>query len=42
MEVKEDFLNALQVCQQITEEDSAVRFPMRLFQDVLRIFAPLM
>lgn len=42
MEVKEDFLNTLKVCQQITEEDCAVRFPMRLFQDVLRIFAPLM
>lgn len=42
MEVKDDFLNTLQNCQQITEEDCKVNLPMRLFQDILRVFAPLM
>ena len=42
MEVKEDFLKTLEACQPVTEKDCNPRFFMRLFQDVLRLFAPLM
>lgn len=42
MEVKEDFLGTLQICQQITEKDCKVKLPMRLLQDILRVFSPLM
>lgn len=42
MEVKEDFLNTLDICQQVTEEDCRACFAMRLFQNILRLFAPLM
>lgn len=42
MEVKEDFLNTLEICQQITEKDCSFNVVMRLLQDVLRLFAPLM
>jgi cardiolipin synthase len=42
MEVKEDFLNTLEICQQITEKDCSSNVVMRLLQDVLRLFAPLM
>ena len=41
-EVKEDFLNTLKVCQPITEKDCHPGVVMKLFQDVLRLFAPLM
>jgi len=42
MEVKEDFLNTLEICQQITEQDCRGNIVTRLFQDILRLFAPLM
>lgn len=42
MEVKEDFLKTLEVCQQITEKDCKCSIFMRLFRVILRIFAPLM
>ena len=42
MEVKEDFLQTLDICQQITEDDCKANIALRLFQDILRLFAPLM
>ena len=42
VEVKEDFLKTLAICQQVTEEDCRANVAVRLFQDVLRLFAPLM
>ena len=42
MEIKEDFLQTLDTCQQITENDCKANIVVRLFQDVLRLFAPLM
>lgn len=42
MEVKEDFLKTLEVCQEITEADCKGGILKRLGQDILRIFAPLM
>jgi len=41
-EVKEDFLNTLNICQPVTMEDCKANIFMRLFQDILRLFAPLM
>lgn len=41
-EVKEDFLKTLEICDRITLEKCKSSLPMRLFQDVMRIFAPLM
>ncbi len=40
--IKEEFLDNLQVCQEISEDDCKCSLAMRLFQDVLRLFAPLM
>lgn len=42
MEIKEDFLRTLNICQQITAHDCKENFVVRLFQDALRLFAPLM
>lgn len=42
MEVKKDFLETLEICQPITEQDCKCSLPMRLFQDAMRLFAPLM
>lgn len=42
MQVKEDFLSTLEVCQQITESECKTSFFVQLLQDVLRLFAPLM
>ena len=42
MAVKEDFLQTLDICQKITEKDCSANIVVRLFQDVLRLFAPLM
>lgn len=42
MEVKEDFISTLKICQPITEDDCRSNVVTRLFQDVLRLFAPLM
>ncbi|MDD2955442.1 MAG: cardiolipin synthase [Oscillospiraceae bacterium] len=41
-EVKQDFLETLEQCQEITMEDCQNNWLMRMFQDILRIFAPLM
>ncbi len=42
MELKEDFLQTQEECQAITLKDCNPRPSMRLFQDILRLFAPLM
>ncbi len=42
MEVKEDFLQTLDICQEVTEKDCKANIVVRLFQDILRLFAPLM
>ena len=42
MEVKEDFLQTLDICQKVTEKDCKANIVVRLFQDILRLFAPLM
>lgn len=42
MELKEDFLQTQKECQPITLKDCNPRPSMRLFQDILRLFAPLM
>lgn len=42
MEVKEDFLNTLNICQPVSEEEANANIIIRLFQDILRLFAPLM
>lgn len=41
-QLKEDFLNTLDCCQLITEKDCCYSVPMRIFQDFMRLFAPLM
>lgn len=40
--VKEDFLSTLEHCHPITQEDCKCRLPLRVFQDMMRLFAPLM
>ena len=42
MEVKEDFLDTLEICQPITAEDCCAGIFKRLVQDLLRLIAPLM
>lgn len=42
LQVKNDFLNTLPLCQQITEKDCHENFLIRMFQDILRLLAPLM
>lgn len=42
MEVKENFLQTLDVCKPITEKDCKANIVVRLIQDILRLFAPLM
>ena len=42
MEVKQDFMDTLAVCQPITERDCKPNILIRIFQDALRLFAPLM
>ncbi len=41
-EVKADFLETLKICQPITENDCKAGLIKTLFQDILRLFAPLM
>lgn len=41
-DIKEDFLSTLEVCQQITEDDCSKNPFVRLLQQILRLFAPLM
>lgn len=40
--IKNDFLETLEKCKRITPDDCKTKLPMRIIQDVLRIFAPLM
>jgi cardiolipin synthase len=40
--VREDFLNTIPLCREITLKDCARNAFQRVFQDVLRLFAPLM
>lgn len=42
MEVKEDFLNTLPICHEITQQELRSNVFVRMAQDVLRLFAPLM
>ena len=41
-DIKEDFLNTLESCREITAGDCQSSFFKRLLQNILRIFAPLM
>ncbi|MEG1205801.1 MAG: cardiolipin synthase [Angelakisella sp.] len=41
-DIKEDYLQTLTQCKQMTMEDCHNAWPVRLFQEVLRVFAPLM
>lgn len=41
-QLKEDFLNTLEQCYEITDQDCQCGPIRRIFQDVLRLFAPLM
>lgn len=42
MQVKEDFLKTLEICQRIREEDCDSNVIKRLIQEIFRLFAPLM
>lgn len=41
-ELKQDYLETLELCQPISEKDCRCNIFMRLFQELLRLFAPLM
>lgn len=41
-EVKEDFVKTLEHCQPITKRDLKCGLLLRIFQDIMRVFAPLM
>ncbi len=41
-EIKEDFLKTLEICQEIKKEDCRANLLVRMIQDIMRIFAPLM
>ncbi len=41
-DIKNDYLKTLKCCTEITMEDCRYNFFVRLFQDILRLFAPLM
>ena len=41
-ELKEDFLKTMEICHPITEQDCHPNLLLRLFQDILRLFAPIM
>jgi hypothetical protein len=40
-QVKEDFLETLPHCQEVTMEDCRSPLITRLIQDILRVFAPI-
>ena len=42
MQIKQDFLDTLAVCQRIEEKDCAKHLTFKLLQEILRLFAPLM
>lgn len=41
-EVRDDFLKTLKECQQINKEDCRCSIFLRIFQEIMRLFAPLM
>lgn len=41
-QIKADFLNTLKICQPVSEQDCRVGLIKQIFQDVLKLFAPLM
>ena len=41
-DIKQDFLTTLQSCRPILEESCRSNFLVHLFQEILRLFAPLM
>ena len=41
-DIKADFIDTLKECHEITAEECKNNFLVRLFQDLLRLFAPLM
>lgn len=41
-EVRDDFLKTLEECQQINKENCRYNIFLRIFQDIMRLFAPLM
>lgn len=42
MEIKKDYLDTLNICQEITMKDCEYNAFMRFVQEILRVFAPLM
>lgn len=42
MDIKKNFIHTLGICHQITQRDCSRNFLLYLFQDFLRLFAPLM
>ena len=42
MDIKEDFINTLELCQEIHEEDCKTNIFVKMLQEVFRLFAPLM
>ena len=42
MQVKDDFVKTLPICQKITQKDCAANHIVKLTQEILRLFAPLM
>lgn len=42
MEVRDDFIETLEKCYQVTEEDCKNNAIIRFIQEVFRLFAPLM
>ncbi len=42
MGIRDDFIHTLALCQKITENDCKTNVIKRVFQDILRLFAPLM
>lgn len=41
-QVKDDFLKTLERCQAVSQKDLKCSVPMRIFQDIMRVIAPLM
>ncbi|MPN31592.1 Cardiolipin synthase [bioreactor metagenome] len=42
-DMKEDYMSTLQVCKEITIEDClAVKWNIRIFRSILKVFAPLL
>ena len=41
-DIKKDFVTTLETCRPVTAQDCGGKLPLRLFQSLLRLFAPLM